>query len=308
MKPLKLYNWPYVIQKEILGFMDLQSIFLLSLCSKRMNSLIVSVERARFKKIQYIHCHIEDSITINAFMFDGSSDLIIQLLYPIAVKCSGTLTISGFDVHYGLPKLRNVTSSNIFVYPTIDGKTVDDFCSASPHMEFLRIGENIRSRLEENSNIYRIKTLDIEENNSEIVPGILHKFTGRQAFMWTSKVDNSDIIHFLNRWKSNAAFQNLEVLTIHLRNVSDPTDPIEIRNSVGVKELNTDNNGHEYHYKRRINSKPDVLSLKKFNAFSYLVREYDNRVASVVIEKNMFLFGVWDLTEDEFLEKFSKGK
>ncbi|KAF1768765.1 hypothetical protein GCK72_000578 [Caenorhabditis remanei] len=47
---------------------------------------------------------------------------------------------------------------------------------------------------------------------------------------------------------------------------------------------------------------------QKFDAFSYLVREYDNRVASVVIEKDMFLFGVWDLTEDEFLEKFTKAE
>lgn len=369
MNSLQLYNCPYVVQKKVLDSMDFKSIFLLSLCSKKVNDLIVAVEKSRFKSIKYIHYHIlSQSVTINAFILDGSSQLIIDL-NPIAdVECSGTLTISGTCVRYGytsilrsksfvllyrrsfqnksyyvrtdrllesiqdhseklfgnekeyrlslgvssidyiLPRLRSVTSGCVWVYPVIEGKTVDDFCSASPFMEYLRIGEKVISRLEENSKLYGIKTLDIKEDNSMIIPDILHKFTGRQAFMCTSKIGNSDMIQFLNRWKSNEAFQNVEILSIVLQNVTDPIEPIEIKNSVGVKVLKTGDDAPEYHFKRRISSKSDVLSSGKFITFNYLVRDYDNRVASILIEEKIFIFGVWDLTENEFLEKFSKNK
>ncbi|KAF1768806.1 hypothetical protein GCK72_000619 [Caenorhabditis remanei] len=291
--------------------MDLQSIFLLSIASKRMNNLIVSVEKARFTKIKYILMNIAHSMRIEAVSYDGSSEVIIEIYCKTTlVKCLGTLSIFGTKVEFGklpsprpqdlvliynnyltnnpdrvfsrtilesiqnysyslfgndkeyqvnvcmyeefkLPNLKNVNSSYIWKFPTIEGKTLDDFCSLSPNQEFLFVGPEVKGQLDDSSVIYGYKTIQIEEKDAMIVPSILRKFRGNQAFLWTSKIENSDIVQFLKRWMLNDGFDNLEVLTIDSKLNSQLFDPTEIRNSIGFSESNTAITPPIFYFKRR---------------------------------------------------------
>ncbi|KAF1768807.1 hypothetical protein GCK72_000620 [Caenorhabditis remanei] len=79
MNPIRLFNFPYVVQREIMDSMDLQTIFILSISSKRMNNLIVSVEKARFNKIKYILYDMNLGASIEAVNYDHTSEVILTM-------------------------------------------------------------------------------------------------------------------------------------------------------------------------------------------------------------------------------------
>ena len=101
MNPIRLFNFPYVVQREIMDSMDLQTIFLLSISSKRMNNLIVSVEKARFNKIKYILYKLTNFVSIEAVNYDDTSEIILRL-QPINSKVtySENLSISGTSIEF----------------------------------------------------------------------------------------------------------------------------------------------------------------------------------------------------------------
>ncbi|EFO90534.1 hypothetical protein CRE_08210 [Caenorhabditis remanei] len=202
-----------------------------------------------------------------------------------------------------LPKLRNVSGSYIFLLPSIDGKTLDEYCSASPNQDFLQVRPEITSRLKEDSAFFGMKCIDFGDPNSLVVPELLRKFTGRQAFTWTSNIESSDVIRFLKKWKSNESFENLETLHVTLSYKSKRFNPAEIKNSIDIKIMD---GSVVYSCKRRIDVYPENSENVSFDSINYIVREHDQRVASIVIEEEKFVIGVWNLTEGEFLKKFSR--
>ncbi|EFO90801.1 hypothetical protein CRE_08181 [Caenorhabditis remanei] len=347
MKPMKLFCLPYLIQKHILDSMDLQSIFLLSLCSKRMKNCIASRQTVRFNKIKYFHFQIRSMICIEAVYFDGTVEVIFEM-YPTtsAVKrlCissliglsytkrapKSTLTWRAliqhskpFKILFGnekeyrvdmfsrydgdsIPRLHNIRSSCVWSYPTTTGKTVDSFCSESPNQDFFQVLSAINGQLDENSKLYGMKTIDVGEDNSGLVLDIIRRFTGTHAFLRTSELSNSDIIEFVNRWKSNEAFESLEVLVVRFNHQFNLSNRIEIENSIGIRELSSENNAPEFHYKRRYNLDPNDFFSHSFVSNSYVVRDHDQRVASVLLNEETFSIGIWNLTENEFLEKCLK--
>ncbi|EFO90552.1 hypothetical protein CRE_08207 [Caenorhabditis remanei] len=354
MNPIRLFNFPYVVQREIMDSMDLQTIFLLSICSKRMNNLIVSVEKARFNKIKYILYKMTHSASIEAINYDDTSELILTMRAMECVEiykkrkvyisdtlieskwytAKGTKTAFADEVFesvqrhsYGLfgdnkeckldiniyaygfrlPKLKNVSESNIHIVPSVDGKTLDDYCSASPNKDFINLfGVKLR-KLKGNSKLYDINCIYTFDDKSKLVPNLLRKFAGRHAFIRTSKLDHRDVIQFLKKWKSNESFEKLEILQITLRDIfdSEPVNPVEIKNEIDIKTLSESVNSPVYNCKTRINLNPDKSRIVSFNSHQYIVREHDNRVASVVITEREFSIGVWNLTEEQFLEKFT---
>ncbi|EFO90495.1 hypothetical protein CRE_08205 [Caenorhabditis remanei] len=355
MHPLRLYNFPYVVQREIMDSMDLQSIFLLSICSKRMNNLIVSVEKARFNKIKYILYKMNLGASIEAVNYDHTSEVILTMdttmvlgiykkkklyisdtlieskwytarrtktafadevfesvqrhsygLFGDNKECK--LDINIYAYGFRLPKLKNVSESNIHIVPSVDGKTLDDYCSASPNKDFINLyGVKLR-KLKGNSKLYDINCIHTFDDKSKLVPNLLRKFGGRHAFMRTSKLDHRDVIQFLKKWKSNESFKKLEILQITLRDNSDsePMNPVEIQNAIAIKMLSESVNSPVYNCKTRINLNPDKSRVVSFNSHQYIVREHDNRVASVVNTEREFSIGVWNLTEEQFLEKFDE--
>ncbi|EFO90594.1 hypothetical protein CRE_08206 [Caenorhabditis remanei] len=339
MNPITLFNFPYVVQREIMDSMDLHTIFLLSIASKRMNNLIVSVEKARFTKIKYILMNISYTMRIEAVRklpsprpqdlvliynnyLTNNPDRVFSRTILESIQ-NHSYSLFGNDKEYQvnvcmyqefqLPNLKNVSSSYIWKFPTIEGKTLDDFCSLSPNQEFLFVAPEVKGQLDDSSVIYGYKTIQIEEKDAMIVPSILREFRGNQAFLWTSKIENSDIVQFLKRWMLNDGFDNLEVLTIDSKlnsQLFDPNsqlfDPTEIRNSIGLRESNTAITPPIFYFKRRFRSNREELISAESATHFHIVREHDQRVASVMITQRKFFFGVWNLTEEDFIKKFSE--
>ncbi|KAF1768769.1 hypothetical protein GCK72_000582 [Caenorhabditis remanei] len=206
-----------------------------------------------------------------------------------------------------IPRLHNIRSSRVWAYPTINGKIVDSFCSESPNQDFLQVLSPINGRLDENSKLYGMKAIDVHEGfNSELLSDIFRRFTGIQAFLSSSKLEISRLIEFVNRWKSNEGSESLEVLVVSFNQRFDLSNRIEIENSIGIRELSSENNAPEFHYKRRYNLDPNDFFSHSFVSNSYVVRDHDQRVASVLLNEEKFSIGIWDLTENEFLEKCLK--
>ncbi|EFO90592.1 hypothetical protein CRE_08208 [Caenorhabditis remanei] len=210
---------------------------------------------------------------------------------------------------FRLPKLKNISGSYINIIPSIDGKALDDYCSVSTDQDFVKVATVIEGRLKENSKFYGMKCIDINilDNKTTTALDLLREFAGKNAFIKTSKLEHRDVIQFLKKWKSNESFEKLEILQVTLRDNSDsePMNPVEIKNAIAIKTLSESVSSPVYNCKTRIDLNPDISRVVSFNSHQYIVREHDNRVASVVITEREFSIGVWNLTEDEFLEKFA---
>ncbi|KAF1768804.1 hypothetical protein GCK72_000617 [Caenorhabditis remanei] len=309
MNPIRLFNFPYVVQREIMDSMDLHTIFLLSICSKRMNNLIVSVEKARFNKIKYILYKLTNFVSIEAVNYDHTSEVILTMdtthcnlmnkkkklyisdtlieskwytarrtktafadevfesvqrhsygLFGDNKECK--LDINIYAYGFRLPKLKNVSGSNIHIVPSVDGKTLNDYFSASPNQDFINLSGVKPCKLKGNSKLYDINCIYTFDDKSKLVPNLLRKFGGRHAFIRTSKLDHRDVIQFLKKWKSNESFEKLEILQVTLRDNSDsePMNPVEIKNAIDIKMLSESVNSPVYNCKTRL-----VLSIFRTN-------------------------------------------
>ncbi|CAO4360354.1 unnamed protein product [Caenorhabditis nigoni] len=132
-------------------------------------------------------------------------------------------------------------------------------------------------------------------------PTILSHFQGRQAILKCVIFSSLYLIEFIRRWKSGEAFQKLEYLKIE-KVYGDESDFPQILDRIGAKYIDETKTPPrhtlpkifiEYHDSQR--NTPEIIS------HTYVVRESDNRAASVLIQGRVFQFGVWDKTEEEFL-------
>ena len=164
------------------------------------------------------------------------------------------LDINIYAYGFRLPKLKNVSESNIQIFPSIDGKTLDDYCSASPNQDFINLSGVKPCKLKANSKFYGINCIYFFDDKSKLVPNLLRKFGGRHAFIRTSKLDHRDVIQFLKKWKSNESFKKLEILQITLRDIFDlePVNPVEIKNEIDIKTLSESVNSPVYNCKTRL--------------------------------------------------------
>ncbi|CAO4368795.1 unnamed protein product [Caenorhabditis nigoni] len=158
--------------------------------------------------------------------------------------------------------------------------------------------------LEPESKFYRAESISIVQD-IPIIPINLCHFQGKQASFKCNQGKISDLIEFLNRWKSGEAFHKLEHLEIFINHTDFPLNGV--LNAIGVKYIDATKTPpthtlpkvyFECGHKR--NSNPII-------SHTYVVRGTDNRVASISVQGGMFilqttiLFGVWNKTEEEFL-------
>ncbi|PIC42552.1 hypothetical protein B9Z55_009593 [Caenorhabditis nigoni] len=129
------------------------------------------------------------------------------------------------------------------------------------------------------------------------VPVFLRNFQGRQAFLRCYDRNTLDLIEFMNRWKSGEQCQKLEYLQIGIEFNNLPND---LLNENGVKHIDAIKTPPT-HTLPKLSKTEYVPNTTPINSHSYIVRETDNRVASVSIQDKSFCFGVWDKTEEEFL-------
>ncbi|CAP38846.2 Protein CBG22205 [Caenorhabditis briggsae] len=150
------------------------------------------------------------------------------------------------------------------------------------------------------SNLYQAESIGVTQRELA-TPAVLRHFQGRQAFIKCDMCKDQDLIEFVNRWKSGEAFQKLEYLTIGV--CFNEISQNQILNAIGAKYIDAAKRPPRHTLpKVHIKFHGANPNTPKILSHAYVVRESDNRVASVLIQGRIFKFGVWNKTEQEFLK------
>ncbi|CAO4360408.1 unnamed protein product [Caenorhabditis nigoni] len=199
-----------------------------------------------------------------------------------------------------IPQLQNV-SFHIIIrmdqnFPHL--ANLDNLFSLSPVLKSIKLSTASMEPINPESKFYQAESIEIKQL-FYASPVNLHHFKGRQLSI-TGVGIREDLIEFVDRWKSGEAFQKLEYLKFKVF----MNNPLHngILNEIGAKYIDELKQppAHTlpkvYHwYNERPNTKPII-------SHTYVVRETDNRVASILIGERTLYFGVWNETEEEFLE------
>ncbi|CAO4386560.1 unnamed protein product [Caenorhabditis nigoni] len=207
------------------------------------------------------------------------------------------------DYETPIPHLQNLiaclelnTSEDI-----LDMENLENFISLSPVLKSIDMYiSNVTAPFSQGSKFYQteyIQTCQEEPN----LPDILHHFQGRQASVEIVRYNIGHVIEFVNAWKSGEAFDKLEHIIIEI--ILGRYRENEILHAIGAKHIDSAK-------KPPTHVLPKVYRDMAFDkdpntdpitSYTYVVRETDNRVASVLVQGRRFDFGVWDKTEEEFL-------
>ena len=135
-----------------------------------------------------------------------------------------------------LSKLKNVKRSHLCLVGNTCADQLDEYFSASPKQKYIQCNVTLKGELKEDSGFYTTDLIDLHDHSSMSV-GILKHFTGRKAFLRTERLENSDIIQFVQRWKSGIAHQNLEMLIVRLDDCCSSFEPNEVKKSIRIENL-----------------------------------------------------------------------
>ncbi|PIC44181.1 hypothetical protein B9Z55_004636 [Caenorhabditis nigoni] len=201
-----------------------------------------------------------------------------------------------------IPRLKNLAVCIHMFIPRRfeDMKNLDNFFSSCPVLKSIDIDFYADESLspESESRLYQAESIRTTQFDQK-TPAVLRNFQGRQAFLMYFACDVSDLIEFVNRWKSGEAFRKLEYLTILIYREGIPRD--ETLNSIGARHIDATRKPPTHTVRKSYIDNPFKPMTDPIMSHSYVVRDSDNRVASVLIEGNTLSFGVWDKTEEEFL-------
>ncbi|CAO4368790.1 unnamed protein product [Caenorhabditis nigoni] len=206
------------------------------------------------------------------------------------------------DHRFFIPRVRHLSLILEFWTTGTDEEIMERFeniISLSPIMKHVKT-TNWRpaGTLNPESKCYQAESINICQNNPTI-PINLGCFQGRQAFLRCRTCRISDLSVFLKRWKSGEGFQRLEYAKININHSDVPLNGI--LNEIGVNYIDATKTPPThtlpkvyFEYDCKPNTDPIISQ-------TYVVRETDNRVASISIQGKTLSFGVWNETEEEFL-------
>ncbi|PIC55544.1 hypothetical protein B9Z55_000773 [Caenorhabditis nigoni] len=199
-----------------------------------------------------------------------------------------------------IPKLKNV-SFCIGMY--LDGhfsdvRNFENFFSTSPVAKTIQLYVNKKMKpLSPESKFFDAESVYIESTRINS-PDFVRHFRGRQIIFEGNRYRKSTLIDIVNRWKSGEAFQNLEYAQIYICNGQFLHT---ILNEIGAKSIDANRQPPTHTVRDCIDWYDRNDTTLPLTNHRYIVRETDNRVASVDVMGGMFLIGVWDKTEEEFL-------
>ncbi|PIC42452.1 hypothetical protein B9Z55_009529 [Caenorhabditis nigoni] len=206
-----------------------------------------------------------------------------------------------YDKQYSIPQLPHL-SVCLTVNPWADMRRFEDVLSSTPVLKHIKMSVGgARELVIRESKFYQAESIRISQTSSAF-PAVLRHFQGRQALLSIRKWEDLDFIEFVKRWKSGEAFRKLEYMIIRIKSsFREPQD--RILNAIGVKYIEATKQPPTHTLPKVYNDcKPYTDPII---SHAYVVRETDNRVASVSIQRNIISdyvwFGVWNKTEEEFL-------
>ncbi|PIC41907.1 hypothetical protein B9Z55_009164 [Caenorhabditis nigoni] len=176
-----------------------------------------------------------------------------------------------------------------------DIKGIANFLASSPVLKQIDMNLYTTELFSPESKFYQAESI-VLTLNTNLVPPFLRHFQGRQALLICDRWNNLDLTEFMNRWKSGEGSRKLEYLSIRSRVITRN----EVLNAIGVKYIDESKTPPTHKLPKLLHSGfgPNT---EPIISHSYVVRETDNRVASVSIREDTFYFGVWKETVDEFL-------
>ncbi|PIC44179.1 hypothetical protein B9Z55_004635 [Caenorhabditis nigoni] len=180
--------------------------------------------------------------------------------------------------------------------------TVDNFFSSHPVLKSIELGYWAKESLspESESKLYQAESIRISQYDRKLPP-ILRNFQGKRTTLDCYLCEASDLIEFVNRWKSGEAYQKLEYLKIRILREEFGIPLDETLNSIGAQHIDATRKPPAHTLPKLFIEYAFEPMTNPITSHSYVVRESDNRVASVLIEGKTLSFGVWDKTEEEFL-------
>ncbi|CAO4364286.1 unnamed protein product [Caenorhabditis nigoni] len=197
------------------------------------------------------------------------------------------------------PQLQNLSACiRMGIRREFENRTdVDNFFSSHPVLKSIKIWEDESLSPELESRLLQAESIQIY-NSDRNLPAVLN-FQGKQAFLDCVSIKVSDVVEFVNRWKSGETYQNLEHLKIKTFREEIPRD--EILTAIGARHIDTTKKPPTHAIPKAFIEYAFEPNTDPIISHSYVVRDSDNRVASVLIQGKTLSFGVWDKTEEEFL-------
>ncbi|KAF1751312.1 hypothetical protein GCK72_017866 [Caenorhabditis remanei] len=324
---MRILSLPTVVQREIFGHFKLEELLFLSFCSKRFKYLIQSIQGHRLKQIETITytfsrgkfsigagtlfhltlyegyscitpmelfgmsretpCCWNRSPSCSLYNYDGKRrDSIIQGVHSYIQQFFGPSTYYEIESFNELPtSLENIRRSYIFLPDNSKPKELEACFKKSPIQQYVWLEGRLNGNLSSNSVIYKTEYLEVD--HFRIGDFLIH-FKGDYLRCNHTSLDNTEIVEFLNAWKSNERCKNLKVLTIY--SMFD-LDKNEILGKVGHKSLNPwefvewdirDDNGGD--------------NITTTTTRDYLIRESDGKRAYVNITPKVVYLAVFGST------------
>ncbi|PIC19295.1 hypothetical protein B9Z55_024894 [Caenorhabditis nigoni] len=207
------------------------------------------------------------------------------------------------DYGINIPHLQNVTACMRMWYINGGTANLDNFFSATPDLKSISIKSSTKKQLvRSDSKFYQAECIDTVQEYIDF-PAVLLHFQGKQVFITCKRCEMFHLINFVKRWKSGKAFQKLEQLSFK---VFGGISKDKVLKAIGAKHIDATKTPPTHTVPTKVEwyDEENVDELTKagpITSHRYVVRKADKHVASVLIQEKTFRFGVWDMTEGEFL-------
>ncbi|PIC41917.1 hypothetical protein B9Z55_009167 [Caenorhabditis nigoni] len=200
-----------------------------------------------------------------------------------------------------IPQLPNLSLFvSMFVHPLENTEVLETFFASYPEMKHIHIQWDELQLISPESKFYQAESIRITQYRSPTVHAFLRNFKGRQATLCDCECGFVELIKFMNRWRSGEGSRELEYLKIMTRSFS--TNLNGVLNANWVKHIDAAKKPPTHSLTDLSTPEPDLKpNTDPIISHTYIVRESDNRVASISVKGWNFIFGVWKETEEEFL-------
>ncbi|CAO4386025.1 unnamed protein product [Caenorhabditis nigoni] len=321
---MKLFEYPYLVQREILENIEYQDLYLLSFFSIKTKKLIKLTQNNRLKDIRYLRYTCNDTNKqpfVDITPKNDRREVLMKIMERQTNKNDYfQLNVSGKIIYF---RISNKSEPLLIAYfdpdesrsviESIHNHNLDFFGDSVEYLWRTDDYENIIPKLQSISTCVEVMDTALDYANLEhffsespdlkyirfYAFGYMEPFSPRSKSYQTECVEVLDLTEFVNRWKSGEFFQTFEHLSCKRYSTDLPQN--EILNVIGAKHIDDTKTPPTYTVPK-INSwtKPDTNTVP-FISHTYVVRETDNHVASVLIREKTFRFGYWNMTEKEFL-------
>ncbi|KAF1750067.1 hypothetical protein GCK72_016613 [Caenorhabditis remanei] len=245
-----------------------------------------------------IPIRLHPNLSKRKYLFNREQkQLVVQGIHDYLHQFLGSSTINYVvdTTGHELPQnLKNIKRTCIKVSENTTAEELEACFAASPNQEYIQIDGHFNGNLCPNSAILGAEHLRIISNKGH-GDEILLGFRGKR-FDCDCSFHDATIVQFLNEWKSNRGFHNLESLIINSY-MSKNYDAAAILKDIDVKQLDRPQDTLHITWQTRyaypIAVDPPKLRKVGFSSRDYLLRDGDGVEASVLIQNHDVCFALW---------------